>query len=346
MNDKKEKIVLDVAYQPQVRTGADTRRIMIDVIIALMPALVVAIIQFGWYPIAVCLVSMASAVFFEWAYRKLMKKTCTIGDCSAALTGLLMALTMPASSPLWLPIIGTFFAIVVVKQLYGGIGKNFLNPALAGRAFLIASYAVIMTQWTIPSAMAGMNIETVDGITMATPMTYLYAGKPMPEYYSYLNMFLGIMPGCFGEASKIALLVGGIYLICRKIISWRIPVSFIGTVALLTLIFGHEGYGNFEWMMYNLLCGGLFLGAFFMATDYATSPVTLPGQLLYGVGCGALTVLIRYFGSYPEGVSYGILIMNLCTWAIDKAFRRHQFGVSKEDIAAEKAAKKAAKEGA
>ena len=346
MNDKKEKIVLDVAYQPQVRTGADTRRIMIDVIIALMPALVVAIIQFGWYPIAVCLVSMASAVFFEWAYRKLMKKTCTIGDCSAALTGLLMALTMPASSPLWLPIIGTFFAIVVVKQLYGGIGKNFLNPALAGRAFLIASYAVIMTQWTIPSAMAGMNIETVDGITMATPMTYLYAGKPMPEYYSYLNMFLGIMPGCFGEASKVALLVGGIYLICRKIISWRIPVSFIGTVALLTLIFGHEGYGNFEWMMYNLLCGGLFLGAFFMATDYATSPVTLPGQLLYGVGCGALTVLIRYFGSYPEGVSYGILIMNLCTWAIDKAFRRHQFGVSKEDIAAEKAAKKAAKEGA
>ena len=346
MNDKKEKIVLDVAYQPQVRTGADTRRIMIDVIIALMPALVVAIIQFGWYPIAVCLVSMASAVFFEWAYRKLMKKTCTIGDCSAALTGLLMALTMPASSPLWLPIIGTFFAIVVVKQLYGGIGKNFLNPALAGRAFLIASYAVIMTQWTIPSAMAGMGVETVDGVTMATPMTYLYAGKPMPEYYSYLNMFLGIMPGCFGEASKIALLVGGIYLICRKIISWRIPVSFIGTVALLTLIFGHEGYGNFEWMMYNLLCGGLFLGAFFMATDYATSPVTLPGQLLYGVGCGALTVLIRYFGSYPEGVSYGILIMNLCTWAIDKAFRRHQFGVSKEDIAAEKAAKKAAKEGA
>ena len=346
MNDKKEKIVLDVAYQPQVRTGADTRRIMIDVIIALMPALVVAIIQFGWYPIAVCLVSMASAVFFEWAYRKLMKKTCTIGDCSAALTGLLMALTLPASSPLWLPIIGTFFAIVVVKQLYGGIGKNFLNPALAGRAFLIASYAVIMTKWTIPSAMAGMGVETVDGITMATPMTYLYAGKPMPGYYSYLNMFLGIMPGCFGEASKIALLVGGIYLICRKIISWRIPVSFIGTVALLTLIFGHEGYGNFEWMMYNLLCGGLFLGAFFMATDYATSPVTLPGQLLYGVGCGALTVLIRYFGSYPEGVSYGILIMNLCTWAIDKAFRRHQFGVSKEDIAAEKAAKKAAKEGA
>ena len=311
MSEKKEKIVLDVAYQPQVRTGMDTRRIMINVMLALLPSLAMATWEFGMKPVLMVAVSMLSAVFYEWAYRKLLKKPKTIGDCSALLTGMLLAMTLPASSPWWLPLIGNFFAIIVVKQLYGGIGKNFLNPALAGRAFLIASYAVIMTQWTIPSAMAGMNIETVDGITMATLMTYLYAGKPMPEYYS-----------------------------------WRIPVSFIGTVALLTLIFGHEGYGNFEWMMYNLLCGGLFLGAFFMATDYATSPVTLPGQLLYGVGCGALTVLIRYFGSYPEGVSYGILIMNLCTWAIDKAFRRHQFGVSKEDIAAEKAAKKAAKEGA
>ena len=264
MNDKKEKIVLDVAYQPQVRTGADTRRIMIDVIIALMPALVVAIIQFGWYPIAVCLVSMASAVFFEWAYRKLMKKTCTIGDCSAALTGLLMALTMPASSPLWLPIIGTFFAIVVVKQLYGGIGKNFLNPALAGRAFLIASYANHMTTWIVPNSLKGV----VDGTTMATPMTYLYSGEAMPAYLNYKNIILGNMPGCIGEISAIALLIGAAYL------------------------------------------------------------------------------LIRYFGSYPEGVSYGILIMNLCTWAIDKAFCRPQFGVTKEDLAAAKAAKKAAKEGA
>ena len=346
MSEKKEKIVLDVAYQPQVRTGMDTRRIMLNVMLALLPSLAMATWEFGMKPVLMVVVSMLSAVFYEWAYRKLLKKPDTIGDCSAMLTGMLLAMTLPASAPWWLPLIGNFFAIIVVKQLYGGIGKNFLNPALAGRAFLIASYAVIMTKWTIPSAMAGMGVETVDGVTMATPMTYLYAGKPMPGYYSYLNMVLGIMPGCFGEASKIALLVGGIYLICRKIISWRIPVSFIGTVALLTLIFGHEGYGNFEWMMYNLLCGGLFLGAFFMATDYATSPVTLPGQLLYGVGCGALTVLIRYFGSYPEGVSYGILIMNLCTWAIDKAFRRHQFGVSKEDIAAEKAAKKAAKEGA
>ena len=344
-----KEYTFDAAYQPQVRAKRGTREIMLDVIIALLPALCVGVWQFGAQALIPLAVSIVSCVFFEWAYRKLMKKPDSIGDLSAVVTGILLAYTLPANCKWWLPIIGAFFAIVVVKQLYGGIGKNFLNPALAGRAFLIASYAVIMTQWTIPSAMAGMNIETVDGITMATPMTYLYAGKPMPEYYSYLNMFLGIMPGCFGEASKVALLVGGIYLICRKIISWRIPVSFIGTVALLTLIFGSKnggGYTHVEWMLDNLLSGGLLLGAFFMATDYSTSPVTAPGRIIYGVGCGALTVLIRYFGSYPEGVSYGILIMNLCTWAIDKAFRRHQFGVSKEDIAAEKAAKKAAKEGA
>ena len=340
MNDKKEKIVLDVAYQPQVRTGADTRRIMIDVIIALMPALIVAIIQFGWYPIAVCIVSMASAVFFEWAYRKLMKKTCTIGDCSAALTGLLMALTMPASSPLWLPIIGTFFSIVVVKQLYGGIGKNFLNPALAGRAFLLASYALIMGTWATPLSLQGV----VDAATMATPLSYMYSGSALPAYYSPMSMFLGAVPGCIGEISALALLIGGAYLLIRKVITWRIPVSFIGTVALISLVFGKSGYGRVDWMLLNILSGGLMLGAIFMATDYATSPVTANGQLLYGFGCGALTVLIRAFGGYPEGVSYAILIMNLCSWAIDKAFRRHQFGVSKEDIAAEKAAKKAAKE--
>ena len=169
MSEKKEKIVLDVAYQPQVRTGMDTRRIMINVMLALLPSLAMATWEFGMKPVLMVAVSMLSAVFYEWAYRKLLKKPETIGDCSALLTGMLLAMTLPASSPWWLPLIGNFFAIIVVKQLYGGIGKNFLNPALAGRAFLIASYAVIMTQWTIPSAMAGMNIETVDGITMASP---------------------------------------------------------------------------------------------------------------------------------------------------------------------------------
>ena len=334
------KIVLDVAYQPQVRTNMDTRRIMLNVMLALLPSLLAATYEFGFKPVLMVIVSMCSAVFYEWAYRRLLKKSSTIFDFSACLTGMLVAITLPTSAPWWLPLIGNFFAIVIVKQLYGGLGKNFVNPALASRAFLIASYAGIMTNWVSPRAMG------LDAVAMATPMSYLYAGEPMPDYYSYRNLFLGIMPGCFGEACKLALILGGLYLIIRKIISWRIPVSYIGTVAILTFAFGHEGYDNFSWMMYNILSGSLILAAFFMATDYATSPVTLPGQILYGVGCGALTVLIRYFGSYPEGVTYSILIMNICTWAIDKAFCRHQFGVTKEDIAAEKAAKKAAKEAA
>ena len=318
----------------------DTRRIMLNVMLALLPSLLAATYEFGFKPVLMVIVSMCSAVFYEWAYRRLLKKSSTIFDFSACLTGMLVAMTLPTSAPWWLPLIGNFFAIVIVKQLYGGLGKNFVNPALASRAFLIASYAGIMTNWVSPRAMG------LDAVAMATPMSYLYAGEPMPDYYSYRNLFLGIMPGCFGEACKLALILGGLYLIIRKIISWRIPVSYIGTVAILTFAFGHEGYDNFSWMMYNILSGSLILAAFFMATDYATSPVTLPGQLLYGVGCGALTVLIRYFGSYPEGVTYSILIMNICTWAIDKAFRRHQFGVTKEDIAAEKAAKKAAQEAA
>ncbi|MBQ3210989.1 MAG: RnfABCDGE type electron transport complex subunit D [Oscillospiraceae bacterium] len=342
MSENKERIVLDVAYQPQVRAKTDTKRIMLDVIIGLLPAVVVAVMQFGWYPLVVIASSILSCVFFEWLYRKLMKKDCTIGDLSAVVTGLLLALTLPPSAPWWLPVIGAAFAIVVVKQLYGGIGKNFLNPALAGRAFLLASYALLMGIWNVPKSLAG----SVDAVTMATPLSYLYSGSAMPEYYSLGNLLIGSRAGCIGEISSLAVIVGGVYLLVRKVISWRIPVSTLGTVALLTVIFGHEGYGNFDWMVYNLFSGGLMLGAFFMATDYATSPVTLNGQLLYGCGIGALTVLIRYFGGFPEGISYAILIMNLCAWAIDKGFRRHQFGVSKEDIAAEKAAKKAAKEAA
>ena len=340
MSEKKERIVLDVAYQPQVRTNTDTRRIMLDVIIALIPAVLVAVLRFGISPLLVIASSVASCVFFEWGYRKLMKKSCSIGDLSAVVTGLLLALVLPVDAPVWMPVIGAFFAIVVVKQLYGGIGKNFLNPAMAGRAFLLASYAIHMSgSWAVPKNLAG----AVDGVTMATPLSYMYSGAAMPEYYSYANLLLGSRAGCIGELSTLALLIGGIYLIARKVISWRIPVSTLGTVALLTVVFGHEGYGNVDWMVYNLLAGGLMLGAIFMATDYATSPVTLNGQLLYGFGVGAITVLIRYFGGFPEGITYAILIMNLCAWAIDKAFRRPQFGVTKEDLAAEKAARKAAK---
>ena len=338
MSGLNERIVLDVAYQPQVRTERDTRRLMLDVIIALMPCVIVAVLQFGLHALVLMVTGVASAVFWEWGYRRLFKKESNIDDLSAVVTGLLLTLTLPAAAPWWIPVVGTMFAIVIVKQLYGGIGRNFLNPALAGRAFLLASYATLMATWKIPNALSG----TVDGVTMATPLAQLYdfsegAAGVMPEYYSFGRLFMGYIPGSLGEISTLAILLGVGYLIYRDVISWRIPVSFIGTVAVFTFLFAGKGFGHGEWMLYNLLSGGVLFGACFMATDYATSPVTLGGQILFGVGCGLLTVLIRYFGGFPEGTTYAILIMNLCTWAIDKGFHRHQFGVSKGDIALQKA---------
>ena len=342
-----EKKLFKVTSNPIVRTPRSTDKIMLDVIIALVPALGVGAYMFGMNVAILLVVNVACCVIFEWAYRKLMKKNTSVGDLSAVVTGVLLTCVMPSAAPWWLGIIGSFFAIIVVKQLYGGIGKNFLNPALAARAFLSAAYAAYMTAWAVPSVMRDV---VVDATTMSTPLSYMHTGDALPEYFNFLNMFLGGIPGSIGEVSALALLVGAAYLLIRKVITWRIPVTFIGTVAVLTLVFGKEGYSNVDWMLYNVLSGGLILGACFMATDYSTSPVNLKGQLLYGVGCGAITVLIRYFGSYPEGVSYAILVMNCCTWAIDKGFRPRQFGMTKEDIkakkAAAKAAKKAEKEGA
>ena len=338
---KAKEYTFDASYQPQVRTNTDTSRIMLDVIIALVPAMVVGIVMFGVKALLLIAVSVASAVFWEWGYRKLMKKPSSIGDLSACVTGILVALVIPVGAPWWMPVVGTFFAMVIVKQLYGGIGKNFVNPALAGRAFLFFSWTATMTSWAVPKALGGVSVAA-DAVTMATPLSLLKEGSDIAaQGYDYLDMFLGFMPGSIGEISALALLIGGAYLLIRKVINWRIPVAFIGTVAVLTFIFPRNGYANLDWMLYNLLSGGLLLGAFFMATDYSSSPVTLNGQLLFGFGCGALTVLIRYFGGFPEGVSFAILIMNLCAWAIDKGTRGRQFGVTKEDL---KAAKKAAKE--
>lgn len=335
-----EKKLFKVTSNPIVRTPRSTDKIMLDVIIALVPALGVGAYMFGMNVAILLVVNVACCVIFEWAYRKLMKKNTSVGDLSAVVTGVLLTCVMPSAAPWWLGIIGSFFAIIVVKQLYGGIGKNFLNPALAARAFLSAAYAAYMTAWAIPSVMRDV---VVDATTMSTPLSYMHTGDALPEYFNFLNMFLGGIPGSIGEVSALALLVGAAYLLIRKVITWRIPVTFIGTVAVLTLVFGKEGYSNVDWMLYNVLSGGLILGACFMATDYSTSPVNLNGQLIFGVGCGAITVLIRYFGSYPEGVSYAILIMNCCTWALDKATRPRQFGMSREDIKAKKAAAKAAK---
>ncbi|MBP3654126.1 MAG: RnfABCDGE type electron transport complex subunit D [Oscillospiraceae bacterium] len=333
-----EKMLYNVSGAPFVRSKTDTSTIMRDVLIALVPALAVAVWQFGLKALLNVVVSVVACVAFEYIYRKLMKKHDTIGDLSACVTGVLMVYCMPVGVSWWMIVLGAFFAIIVVKQLYGGIGKNFLNPALAGRAFLL-SYPVAMTTYAIPSALSGV----VDGETMATPLSYMYAGEALPEYFSLGNLFLGGISGCIGEVSALALILGGAYLLYRKVISWRIPVTFIGTVAVLTLVFGHEGYGNVEWMLLNLCSGGLMLGAIFMATDYCTSPVTPNGQLIFGVGCGILTVLIRYFGGYAEGVSYAILLMNLLTWAIDKATPQTQFGISKADKKVAEAEKKAEK---
>lgn len=339
---KSDKLVLDVAYQPQERTARNTSSIMLDVIIALIPASIWAVWQFGIKSLILLVVSVCSSVFFEWGYRKLLHKDSSIGDLSAVVTGLMLSMTLPPTAPAWVAVIGCFFAIVIVKQLYGGIGKNFLNPALAGRAFLMASYATIMSSYAVPRSLK----STVDAISMATPLTYMYGGQEVPEFFTLRSVFLGTMPGTLGEVSALLLTIGGIYLIIRKVISWRIPLSFIGTVAIVSLIAGSGTMDRGSWMLYNILCGGVILNGFFMATDYVTSPITARGQIIYGIGCGAITMLIRYFGSFPEGCSYAILIMNLCTWAIDKAFNNRQFGVSKEDVKAAKAAKKAAKEAA
>ncbi|HHU06045.1 MAG TPA: RnfABCDGE type electron transport complex subunit D [Clostridiales bacterium] len=323
-----------VSSSPHIRSDEDTRSIMLDVIISLIPALAVAIYIFGLRSLTLTLVCVAACVFFEWGYRKLLKKPSSVGDLSAVVTGMLLTFCLPVTVPYWIPVIGAFFAIVIVKQLYGGIGKNFLNPALAARAFLF-SWPVIMTTWAAPLSYSRFaNIFSVaDAITSATPMEALHAGR-LPDATLW-QAFIGEIGGSLGEISSLVLLLGGIYLVIRKVINPRIPLTYILTVAVVTFIFPKGGADSLTWMLYNLFCGGLMLGAIFMATDYATSPVTKKGQIIYGIGCGLLTVFIRYFGSYVEGVSYAILIMNVTVWLIDKSTLPRRFGI-----------KKAAKEGA
>ena len=328
INDYKG-LKLIASSNPHIRNNEDTRSLMLDVIIALMPALAMSVYVFGVTTLISAVVSVAGAVFFEWLYRKLLKKPQTIGDLSAALTGLLLSMVCPPTLPYWMLLVGDFFAIFVVKQLYGGIGKNFLNPALAGRAALVACYASQMTSWAAP--------RTVDAVTAATPLAMMKAGEfeALAAQYSLSDMFIGLIGGSAGEVSAMMLLIGGLYLIFRRVISWHTPVAYIGTVAVLTFLFP-QGNDALTYMLYNVFGGGLMLGAFFMATDYVTSPVTKEGQLIYGLGCGLLTVFIRYFGSYPEGVCYSILIMNCLVWIIDKYTKPTRFGVDKKKEGAAK----------
>ena len=306
---------LTVASSPHIRGNFRTNRIMADVMLALTPALAVGVVRFGLDALILTLLCMASAVAAEWLYGALTRTRNTTVDGSALVSGMLLAMTLPHTCPIWLGAAGSVFAIVFVKCLCGGLGQNIFNPALAARAAMMVVYPVGLTRYM-----------GVDGVTAATPLhTMVMPARPEE---SLLDMFLGICPGSIGEVSALALIIGGAYLVWRKVISARIPVSYLGTVALLTLVFAKTD-APIDWMLYSLCSGGVMLGAIFMATDYATSPATPMGQIVYGIGCGALTVFFRYFGLFPEGVTYAILLMNAFVWFIDRLTPIRRFGTVK-----------------
>ena len=306
---------LTVASSPHIRGNFRTNRIMLDVVLALLPALAVGTWVLGVRSLLVAVVCIAAAMASEWLYSLVTKTRNTVVDGSAMVTGLLLAMTLPHTVPLWQAALGSVFAIIVVKALCGGLGQNIFNPALAARAFLMLLWPASLVRY-----------EGLDGVTAATPLHHMVM-PALPEE-SLLDMFLGNCPGSIGEISALALLLGGGYLVWRKVISIRIPAAYLGTVAVLTLVFARTG-NPVSWMLYSLFGGGVMLGAIFMATDYATSPATAVGQIVYGIGCGVLTVIFRYYGLYPEGVTYAILLMNAFVWVIDRHTAPRRFGVKK-----------------
>ncbi len=306
---------LTLATSPHIRSGFRINKIMLDVIIALIPALVVGVIVLGLRALLVAAVSVVSAVVFEALWCFITRRKLTIVDGSAGVSGLLLAMTLPVTVPIWQVIVGNFFAIIIIKALFGGLGQNIFNPALAARAFMMLIFPLGITRY-----------EGLDGVTSATPLHHMV--MPATPNESLLDMFLGKCPGSIGEISALALILGGAYLCIRKVISPRIPLAYIGTLAILSLIF-YKTDNALIWSAYSVLSGGLMLGAIFMATDYVTSPVTHLGQILYGIGCGALTLIFRYFGLYPEGVTYAILLMNAVAWFIDRYTGFARFGTKK-----------------
>ena len=321
---------LTISSSPHAHSKTTTQTIMRDVLIALLPALLASVYFFGLRALTVTAVSAAACVAFEYLYRKLMKLDDTTWDLSAVVTGVLLAFVCPVTIPYWTIILGDLFAIVLVKQLFGGIGKNFVNPALAGRAFMF-SWPVLMSTWVkVGFSNAASVFSAADAVTAATPLANMHQGIMCEE--SLLDLFLGNVGGCIGETSALALLVGFAYLLIRKVINPRIPAAYIATVAVLAFAFP-QGNDRIAWMAAQVLGGGLMLGAIFMATDYVTSPVTKLGQVIFGIGCGVLTIAIRYFGGYNEGVSYAILIMNLCVVLLDKIGRPVKFGAPKKEAA-------------
>ena len=303
-----------VSSSPHVKGKDTTGKIMLDVIIALLPAVVCGTIVFGMRALAMVAVCVISCVVFEYLIRKILKKPTTIGDLSAVVTGILLAMNVPVTLPFWIAIIGCFVAIVITKQLFGGIGKNFANPAIVGRIFMTVSFATPMTNWVIPSLVDGK----IDFVSGSTPLVLMSQGK-LDELPTVKEMFMGIRGGCIGETAIIALLLGGVYLLCKKVITITIPASYLGTVVVFAFLLGQNP-------LYHFLAGGVVLGAIFMATDYVTSPTTEKGKLVYGIGCGIITMLIRVFGNYPGGVSFSILLMNILTPHIDRLTRTKALG--------------------
>ncbi len=309
-----ENELFSLSASPHIKHKNTTSVIMRDVLIALTPALLWSVVVFGFRALLLTLFSVALCVFFEAGYQKLMKKPITVSDLSAAVTGVLLAFNVPSRCAWWVLIPGAFFAIVIVKQLFGGIGKNVVNPAIAARVFMFVSWPTQMTLFTEPGS---------DAISSATPLAAMKAGSLPKE--SLLDMFIGRTPGCIGEVSALMLLIGLAYLLIRRVITWHIPVAFVGTVALFSFIFPQAGT-NLEYLAYSVLSGGVLLAAVFMATDYTTSPVTSKGRLIYGFGCGLITVAIRFLGAYSEGASFAVMIMNLLVWYIDRLTLPKRFG--------------------
>lgn len=308
---------LTVSSSPHIRSSETTQSIMRDVTIALAPAAAFGVYNFGLRALLILVISVVTAMLTEALSQKIRKQPITVNDFSAVVTGLLLGMNLPVSVPIWIPIVGSFFAIAIVKQAFGGLGHNFINPALAARALLVASWPVQMTTWTAVKP---------DAQTSATVLGILKEGLDPSFMPSLKDMLLGSIGGCIGETSAILLLLGGIYLIYRGVITIKIPGIYIGTVAILTLLI--TGF-DVQTTMIHILSGGLILGAFFMATDYASSPITPKGQIIYAVGMGLLTTIIRFYGGYPEGVSYSILLMNVAAPLIDKYSKPRVFGGAK-----------------
>ena len=330
-NKYHEKLI--VSSSPHMVTKTDTSKIMGTVLIALLPAFAVGIYQFGFRVVTLTAVFVASCVLFEFLYNKITKKPQTVGDLSAVLTGVLLAFNCPSSLPYEIAIVGSFAAIIVIKQLFGGIGQNLVNPAVTARVFMFIAFATPMTSWPTPRGGHATG-AVVDATTSATPLGVLSHGSFADVYadgYTKMDLFLGNVGGCIGEVSALAILIGGLFLIWKKVISPIIPVAFIATVFVLGFI-----WGGFDGALFHILAGGLMLGAFFCATDYVTSPTLPLGKVIFGIGCGLFTMLIRIFASYPEGVSFAILLMNILTPYIDKICEKRMYKLPKKAKEGEK----------